>query len=151
MDKEEGYIEFLGYESYKIQLDLWYKINNIIQEKVDLYYDFIISLIELIDNTYLGDDVLRNEQDIKNHFSWCFTEIISNFNKESIFFKTNGAHYDFLWIFFHEAYYQSNNENKMEIICEYFDLLFNKERMKSQIEMQQFIEFYKLLDQNLKK
>ena len=37
-------------------VDIWFKVNNIIPEKMDLYYDFSFSLYYLILDTYLGDE-----------------------------------------------------------------------------------------------
>ena len=70
-------------------VDIWFRINNIIPEKMDLYYDFTFSLYYLIVETYLGDDnngtetkINITDEDKKNHFQWCWKKTIENFNKE---------------------------------------------------------------------
>jgi hypothetical protein len=75
----------LSIEKYREQLDIWYKGNNIIREKSELYYDFISSLINLIDETYLGSDIISTQEDMINHFMWCFQKVASNFEKERIY------------------------------------------------------------------
>ena len=124
MDKKEGYVEFLNSESYKTHLELWYKVHNISREKTELYYDFLISLFDLIDSTYLGDDVIQTEEDMLNHFSWCFNQIVLNFEKERIYFKNRGNHFEFLKLFFFGAYYSNRNQNAPVVIKEYIGLLF---------------------------
>ena len=57
----------LTFETYKEQIDTWYRAHNIILEKSELYYDFLSSLLDLIDETYLGSDVLVSDDDIINH------------------------------------------------------------------------------------
>ena len=93
MENREGYIEFLTSESNKNQIDIWYKAYNITLEKTELYYDFLIGLLDIIENTYLGADVLNTQENIKNHFDWCFQKVITNFTKEGIEFKERGPHY----------------------------------------------------------
>jgi hypothetical protein len=79
MENKETYLEFISSESYKEQIDIWFRAYNICREKTELYYDFLMSLYNLMEETYLGSDVMENEQDQKNHFTWCWDKIIDNF------------------------------------------------------------------------
>jgi hypothetical protein len=151
MENREGYIEFLTSESYKNQIDIWYKTYNMTREKTELYYDFLVSLLDIIEETYLGLDVMTSQTDIKNHFIWCFDKLIENFEKERIFFKNRGNHFEYLWLFFYEAFYETDYEGGINKIREYFHKLFNFNYRKSRSELDMLTELYKLLDQNLKK
>ena len=93
MENKEGYLEFVHSESYKNQIDVWYRAYNISREKTELFYDFLMSLYNLLQETYLGPEVFELEEDQKNHFTWCWDKTIENFNKEKIFFKERGKHY----------------------------------------------------------
>ena len=60
--------EFIQYISTPLtyeEMQLLYKANNINYDKCNLYYDFILSLNCKIINTFLGDDVINSEKDIK--------------------------------------------------------------------------------------
>lgn len=149
MKRSEGYLEFVSSENFRNQAEVWYKAYNIIREKTELFHDFIVSLYDLIDETYLGADVTITEADKKNHFIWCWNKVINNFSKESIDFKENGQHFDYLWLFFNEAYYL--NDSKSNRIKEYFDKLFQYDFKKTRSELDMLTEFYKILDANLKK
>lgn len=149
MKKRERYLSFVSYEDFKNQAEVWYKAYNIIREKTELFHDFIISLYDLIDRTYMGSDVTITEKDKKNHFNWCWNKVVSNFAKESIYFKETGQHYDYIWLFFNEAYYL--NETSSNRIKEYFDKLFQFDYRKTRSELDMLTEFYKILDHNLKK
>lgn len=151
MDKEQGYVEFINSDSYKTHLDLWYKVHNITREKTELYCDFLITLLEFIEDTYLGDDVIKKEDDIISHFTWCFNQTISLFEKERIYFKQRGNHYEFFKLFFIGAFYNSTNPNAGQVIREYFEILFGYQAKKAQIDIDMFTEMYHFLDQNLKK
>jgi hypothetical protein len=151
MEKREDYTELDVSEKYKHQIDIWYRTYNINRDKIVLFYDFLSSLHDLIDNTYLGADVLHDESDQIGHFDWCWNKIIDNFNKERIFFKEKGNHYEYFWTFFFEAHYLTKMEDRQTRIHEYFYKLFDFRYIKSRSELDILTEVYKLLDQNLKK
>ncbi len=151
MKNRDGYIEFLTSESYKNQTEIWYKAYNITREKTELYYDFLVSLLDLIEETFLGPDVLQSQEDIKNHFTWCFDKVINNFKKESIEIKSRGNHYEYLWLFFQEAFYQTHIDGDITRIREYFYKLFDFSYKKSRSELDMLTDLYKLFEQNLKK
>ena len=151
MENREGYLEFISSESYKHQIDIWYRAYNISREKTELFYDFLISLYDLIENTYLGNDVLELEEDQRNHFTWCWDKTINNFSKEKIYFKERGDAYEYFWNFFLEAFYYAELDGNVMRIREYFYILFHFEHRKTRSEFDMLTEIYKLLDQNLKK
>ena len=88
------------------EVDIWFKANNIIPEKMELYYDLSYSLYLLIQKTYLGNGennketkVEMSEEDNTKHFNWCWNNTIKNFNKENIKFKNDGDHYDYFFLY----------------------------------------------------
>jgi hypothetical protein len=151
MEKREEYSEFDITEKYKHQIDIWYRTYSINRDKIILFYDFLLSLHTLIDETFSWFDVLYKEIDQRGHFDWCWNKIIENFNKEKIFFKDKGNHYEYFWNFFFEAYYLSKIDEKESRISEYFYKLFDFRYVKSRSELDILTEVYKLFEQNLKK
>lgn len=151
MENNKSYIQFMTSESQKNQIDTWYRAYNIVYEKTQLYRDFLISLLDLIDSTYLGKDILQEEQDIKKHFLWCFNEILSNFEKEKIIFKKNALYIDYFWTFFYQTFYLNDNEDKIKRIREYLSNIFIFNYTKTNTDLEMLTEFYKIFDQNLKK
>lgn len=151
MEKREGYLEFIVSENYRNQIDIWYKAHNISRERMELFYDFVVSLYSLIDETYLGNDVIHKEEDQRNHYTWCWDKVIENFNKENIHFKERGNHYLYFWNFFLEAYYFVKLYEQPVQIPDYFNKLFNFKHKKTRSELDLLSEIYKLLQHNLKK
>jgi hypothetical protein len=147
-NKKEDHITF---ETYKDQIEIWYKAHNIIREKAELYYDFLFSLLNIIDETYLGPDVIKSNEDMMNHFTWCFNKVIFNFEQERIYFINKSIYFDYLWTFFYKGYYMCSIENKNEVLHGYFNVLFNFNKVKTPIELESFTDLYKIFDQNLKK
>lgn len=151
MENTENYLRFISSESYKQQVDIWYRAYNISFEKTELFRDFLISLYELMESTYLGADVLQNQEDQSNHFTWCWVKTIDSFNKEKIFFKEKGNLYNYFWNFFMEAYYFMKLEDNQIVIKEYIKKLFDFSVEKSRSELDMLAEIYKMFDKNLKK
>jgi hypothetical protein len=151
MEYKDFFIESSDSDKYKKQLDVWYRTYNIHREKIELFYNFLSSLYDLIDDTFLGVDVLYDENDQLNHFTWCWDKTINNFSKEKIYFKNTGTHYEYMWSFFFEAYYLSQMDEKDNRINGYLYRLFDFRNRKTRSELTILTEVYKLLDVNLKK
>jgi hypothetical protein len=151
MENKETYIEFISGEAYKLQIDIWAKTYNISREKIILFHDFLISLYDIVENTYLGPEFIHTDEQQKQHFTWCWNKTIESFNKEKIFFKENGSCYEYFWNFFLEAYYYNMLENRESKIKDYFNMLFEFSVRKSRSELDILTEIYKLFDSNLKK
>ena len=149
MRKDEGYLEFIASENFRNQAEVWYKAYNIIHEKTELFYDFVISLYDIIDETYLGPDVVITETQQKQHFEWCWKKVLHSFEKESIHFRESGQHHDYMWSFFNEAYYM--NDTTQNRIREYFTKLFKFDYRKTRSELDMLTEIYKILESNIKK
>ena len=60
-----------------------YTNNDIKYEKCEMFNDFIQSLLMLIFDTYMGDDITSPSEQ-KNHFKWCWNKNVENFKKEGI-------------------------------------------------------------------
>jgi len=50
----ENFINWISKPLNPEDITLWFNMNNIIIEKLDLFFDFTISLTSLIQETYLG-------------------------------------------------------------------------------------------------
>lgn len=137
-------------------VDTWFRVNNIIPEKMELYYDLSYSLYILIEKTYLGENQNNNETKIEmssddnvKHFDWCWDKILKNFSKESIFFEKKGEHYDYFFSLFGELYYKQDREIVKNSIDVFFNDLFNREKPFTQVDLDLIYNIYKTLDKNL--
>jgi hypothetical protein len=150
---------FLNYITKNLdpeQVDIWFRVNNIIPEKMDLYYDLSYTLFLLIKSTYLGDNldssetqVKMDDSDNKNHFDWCWNKVINNFEKENINFQRSGEHYDYFFSLFDEIYYKQNKDTIRNSIDVFFNDLFNREKPFTQVDLDLIFNIYKSLDKNL--
>ena len=139
-------------------VDIWFRANNIIPEKLELFSDFSHSLNEMIIETYLGNDdnpnetkIVMSEDDNKRHFEWCWNKILENFSKEGITFSKNGEHYKYFEAFFNDIFYNQNEEKVKHSISGFFNDLFDTKKPFTKSDLDMISTIYKHLDKSLKK
>jgi hypothetical protein len=135
----------LSYE----QMKLLYSANNIKYDKVSLYYDFIISLNRLVDKTYLGDNYISTNEEIKGHFDWCFDKTIENFKKEKINFDDNDELRSYFFFYYDQLYYK-DQERSLEKIDNLPKFSFDYYKLKSMSDIDILVELYRLFEKTLK-
>lgn len=140
------------------EVDLWFKSNNIIPEKLELFSDFAQSLNELIVETYLGESdspnetkVTMSEEDKINHFVWCWNKVIDNFAKENIDFNKKGEHFDYFISFFQEIFYKQENKKVRDSVAGFFDELFDLKKPFTKSDLDMISSVYKSLEKNMSK
>lgn len=138
------------------EVDLWFKSNNIIPEKLELFSDFCQSLNQLIIETYLGESdspnetkVSMSEEDKINHFVWCWNKVIDNFTKEKIRFNKKGEHFDYFVSFFEEIFYKQENKKVRDSVTEFFEELFDLKKPFTKSDLDMINSLYKSLDKNM--
>ena len=145
-------IEFYRYITEPIpkqDLEIWFKANDIVSEKSELFFYFIKSLYLIVNKTYLGGDIIKSDKDIVNHFLWCWTKVIDNLEKEGITFKQRGEHYDYFFNFFLESFYGENYDYTLNKVDKFFSTLFKIDDKKTKSELDIYIDLYKTLENNL--
>jgi len=151
MSKKSRFIEKIIEENHNRQTELWFKTNYISREKLELFHDFIITLTTELEQSYLGVDIIKTEQDKKNHFTWCWNKTIDSFSNERIFFKNTGNHFNYFFIFYKEAFYDLYNNNKKQILLIFFEEIFDFTIRKHPNELIMLGQIYKLLNLAFKK
>lgn len=156
MSKSQNTEKFLNYITNplsKNSIELLYNSNYIMFEKCDLYRDFVLSLIDLIVDTYMGDKFTNIDQRIK-HFEWCWIKTINNFELEGIYFGNNQELYDYFLNFMIEIYYSiEDKETDVNIgynILKLWKFIFDYKVIKTRSEVDTFIEVYKMFEKSLK-
>jgi hypothetical protein len=89
------------------------------------------------------------EEDVINHFKWCWNKTIENFKKESIIFTNDGDHYKYFLSFFTDIFYNQNDKKIKDSIGDFFDDIFNIEKTFTQSDLDIMLNIYKSLDNNL--
>jgi len=151
----ENFFNYISKPLLPEDVDVWFRVNNIIPEKLELYSDFTHSLNNLINSTYLGENdvnetkIVLSEDDDRNHFEWCWNKLIDNFNKETIIFDNRGEHFDYFKSFFGETFYNQKDIKVKLSIGFFFTDLFNSEKSFTKSDLDMITTIYKLLDKYL--
>ena len=138
------------------EVDIWFRVNNIYPEKLELFSDFTHSLNITILETYLGEDetstetkIKLTEEDNKKHFDWCWNKVLDNFKKENIVFEQYGEHYDYFESFFFEIFYTQKEKLVRESIEKFFSELFDLNTPFTKSDLDMIGTIYKYLDKNM--
>lgn len=149
LDKAKDFIEYISKKMERDDLHLLYRINNITKERIELFYDFVCSLNELVITTYLGDDITTKE-DRDKHFKWCWEKVIDAFKKEGIYFITVTELYNYFITFFQESFYEEKikTTRKSNKLKSFWADLFSFSKVKTMSEYESLLELYKIFNRS---
>lgn len=137
--------KFLNERMDEDQIELFYRVNYINPLKAELFKDFTISLLDLIHNTYPGDDVYSDDYFL-NHFNYCFKRVINNFKSEQLYFDGDDKDLsDYFYSTLEETYYSDKDKDKIILILKsLYDKIFDMESQnKTQSDMEILLDIYK--------
>ena len=120
-------------------VDLWFRGNNIIPEKLELFSDFSHSLNILIVDTYLGEPPKSNETKIT----------LSEEDNQRHFDR--GEHFDYFKSFFDEIFYNQKDEKIRKSIGNFFSDLFDTKKPFTKSDIDMISSIYKMLDKHMEK
>jgi hypothetical protein len=150
----ENFFNYISKPVKPEDVELWFQMNNMIPEKLELYYDFTLSLYDLMLSTYLGDDqdspttIKTDNEDNINHFMWCWEKTITNFKKESIDINIEGDHQHYFKELFLEIFYKPKDDAIKSGITGFFNDLFDLDKTFSQSDLDLLTTIYKNIDKN---
>ena len=151
----ENFFAFITVPIPDDEAEVWFNVHNMIIEKRQLFADFCLSLMKLVEETYLGDESNTNtnkivlSQDEKNeHFDWCWKKTIENFERENIKFKLQGEHKKYMKEFLDEIFYDQKEERILENIYEFLVTLFDEEKSFTESDLTILTEIYKVFEKN---
>lgn len=136
------------------EVTIWFNINNMHYEKIELFGDILKSLYHIINDTYLGNNgtietkIELSTEDIQNHFDWCWNKMVEDFRKENIIIRSKGGHKDYLESFYLETYYSPDDTFK-ESVPRFLSNIFDIDVPFSKSDLEILTELYKLLDKNI--
>lgn len=150
MDNPKNFIEYVGKFLPKEKTKDFFKENNVKVEHADLFIDFTITLLSFLYDSYLGDEVVSNNTDRYNHFSWVWKKTINQFKREKIKFKEEGYHKDYFWYFLHENFYTLKDKDKILVgMKEFFRSVLDITKEKTMSDLDNMKVIYDILKENI--
>lgn len=149
MLKTMYFIEYIAKPMNKKDIETIFKINQVTNQKCELLIDFIQSLLKKITTTYMGDD-LMSEEDQKNHFNWCWDSVLSDFKLEFIFFNKRGMLYEFFSYLILESFYKEMDKSEKNVEKTLYSIInsFNYKKIKTKSEIDNFLDLYKIFNKS---
>jgi hypothetical protein len=135
----------------KETIQMVYTKNNIIFQKCELFNDFVKSLLLTVFDTYMGDDVTDQKEQL-NHFNWCWDKNIDGFKNEGFIFD-NPNLYNYFLEFSFEVFYSNKDKSKKDLeinVLKIWDDLFKYDKSKTNSDIDSLVEIYNLMDNTLK-
>ena len=128
------------------QMQRSFKQRNIQPAKYAVYEKFILTLIDNVYDTYLGNDCIYRDADIVNHFMWCYNKTASDLKKEGFKFEENKELYDYFLEYFRIGLYLSEESRESDFA--YFRSFFHIDTTKvmKNCDMSSFLELYEVFD-----
>lgn len=122
------------------------KKNNVLRNKYEIYRKFIFALVDTVYDTYLGQDCVYREEDIVNHFKWCFNHTAKQFKDSKMKFAENTILLNYFREYFKTNLYLSYEQRDNDL--DYFDKMFNMDNanMKNG-QLAAFMDLYVLFDE----
>lgn len=122
----------------------------IIKDRVEIYKDFTINLLSYIMDFYLDNKTLSADNDIRNHYNWCFNKVCDEFKEEGLDFSNNENLRQYFYDFFYHQFYKRENQDIVYTYYEKFWLnIFNIEKQNNKNIMNTMVELYNIFDKSV--
>lgn len=83
----------------------------ILDEKVKLFKNFSINLINKVNRTYPGSEGI-DSNDILNHYNWCYDLMCESIENDNVYLKKNNEVRDFFLDVLIKNYYNTDDKHK---------------------------------------
>ena len=127
---------------------------QIINNRVELYRDFALNLLYYIYNYYLDKETLSKDEDIYNHYSWCFNKVCDEFLLEEIDFRKNSDLKKYFYDYYYHQFYKidKNNMNQntsLEYYERFWKGIFEIDKQKNKNVLNILVEIYNVFDKSI--
>ncbi len=131
------------------------KINEVkftvITNRVEIYRDFSINLLYYIHDFYLDPDTLSSNDDIYNHFSFCYNKVCDEFLLEDINFKDNKELNEYFHKYYYHQFYKSSETIDLKNYEKFWNTIFDIDKQKNKNLINILVELYHVFDKSLEK
>ena len=82
----------------------------VVKDRVEIYKDFTLNLLFNILKYYIDRESLNEDEDIRNHFVWCYNKTCDDFKKEEIDFSENSDLLEYFYTFYYNQFYKYDED-----------------------------------------
>jgi hypothetical protein len=125
----------------------------IVKDRVEIYKDFALNLLYYINNYYLDRQTLSADEDIRNHYVWCFNKVCDEFLKEGIDFTKNDELKEYFFTYYYHQFYHikgnANQDTSLEYYEKFWKSIFEIEKQKNKNIINILVELYNIYDKSI--
>ena len=123
----------------------------IIKDRVEIYKDFTLNLLYYIHDFYLDKETLNLDDDIYNHYSYCFNKVCDEFKEEGLDFSSNKELKDYFYGYYYQQLYKSagNNISSLKTYEDFWKTIFDFDKHKNKNIVNVLIEIYHIFDESI--
>jgi len=121
----------------------------IVKDRVEIYRDFALNLLYYIFDYYLDKETLSEDQDIKNHFNWCFKKVCDEFLEEEIDFSKNTELKEYYFKYYYHQFYTNNQDLPLKYFEKFWKKIFDIDKLKNKNFINILIEIYHIYDKSI--
>jgi hypothetical protein len=126
---------------------------TLVKDRIEIYKDFTMNLLYYIDHYYIDWESLCNDQDMLNHFNWCFDKVCDEFLLEEINFKDNKRLREYFYSYYYNQYYKQkgnpNIDTSLAVFEKFWKPIFEFEKQKNKNLTNILIEIYSVFDKSI--
>ena len=127
---------------------------QIIKDRVEIYKDFTLNLLYYIQKYYLDKECLKKDEDIYNHYSWCFKKVCNEFLLEEIDFIKNENLKQYFYDYYYHQFYKIDKENinqntSLEYHEKFWKSIFEVYINKNKNVLNILVEIYNIYDKSV--
>lgn len=123
----------------------------IIKDRVEIYKDFALNLLYYIYYYYIDRETLSEEEDIHNHFKWCYKKVCDEFLEEGLDFTNNDELMEYFYVYYYHQFYNpiSNSNLSLQYFEKFWTNIFNIDKLKNKNFINILIEIYRIYDKSI--
>lgn len=127
----------------------------VVKDRVKIYKDFTFNLLYYIQKYYVDRESLSEDEDIHNHFMWCYDKASNDFKNEEIDFSTNDTLKKYFYNYYYHQFYTLDDEKyghdgSLKYFEEFWDNIFEIDNQKNKNVIGVLIELYTIFDTSIK-
>jgi len=123
----------------------------IVKDRVEIYRDFALNLLYYIHKYYLDRETLKLDQDIFNHFKWCFKKVCDEFLEEGLDFSKNKELMDYYYGYYYHQFYTATDtqDTSLKHLEKFWKQIFEIDKQKNKNLINILIEIYQIYDKSI--
>lgn len=123
----------------------------IVKDRVEIYRDFSLNLLYYIFKYYIDRESLSEDQDIKNHFNWCYKKVCDEFLKEGLDFTKNDELIDYYFTYYYHQFYKANDsqDTSFKHFEKFWKSIFEIDKQNNKNLINILIEIYNIYDKSI--